>query len=250
MPDRVKAKVVGRDAIRAHYQDSDVAAKYERERFSFPLAEAVSRREIALVKHLVAALPPGAKLLNIATGPARIARHLKPSGEAVALDSSREMLEIARAHLARNDWKLVEGDAFSLPWSGPWFDLAFAFRFFRHFELEDRLALYREARRVLRPDGYLVFEALIQQPGSVANSVMYEQLWTEPDLVRELADAEFRVESLVPVYRHPALYGRIYGIGRRAHLGHVVAPVVAALDAIPLGSSRSAHEWVVVARAR
>ena len=49
--------------------------------------------------------------------------------------------------------------AFALPF-GCIFDFAYSFRLVRHFELEHRQRLYEQVRKVLRPGGFFVFDAV------------------------------------------------------------------------------------------
>ena len=93
-------------------------------------------------------LPPGARVLDVAAGTGLITRLLEARGhEVVALDLSREMLELARRHGATG----VLGAAEALPFSDKAFD-ALTFGYLLRY-VKEPLETMRELTRVLRPGG-------------------------------------------------------------------------------------------------
>jgi SAM-dependent methyltransferase len=88
-----------------------------------------------------------------------IARRQEPSDAVrfVGVDESSRMLTVARARDARVDW--MHGDIRSLPVDGS-FDLVIScFNTLQHLLADGDLALaFREARRVLAPDGTFAFD--------------------------------------------------------------------------------------------
>jgi ArsR family transcriptional regulator len=107
---------------------------------------------------LVAPARGGARMLDVGTGTGRMLQLLAPSvGQAVGIDSSREMLAVARANLADRmfaNCSLRHADMYQLPWPDGSFDLAVA-HMVLHFA-DDPAAAVAEAARVLRPDGRLL----------------------------------------------------------------------------------------------
>ncbi len=111
---------------------------------------------------LVARLPenPPGHVLEIACGTGivtrRIREHLNPACRVVASDISKPMLEYARNKLAPGEgieWR--EADATRLPFADGEFGAvvcAFGVMF-----VPDRRAVFREARRVLKENGTLLF---------------------------------------------------------------------------------------------
>lgn len=101
----------------------------------------------------------GRDVLEIGCGSAPCARWLTGQGaRAVALDLSRGMLDIGRHHMQQDPapTPLVQGDATALPFAAACFDIAFsAFGAFPF--VADSAGAMREAARVLRPGGRLVF---------------------------------------------------------------------------------------------
>ena len=102
----------------------------------------------------LAELPPG-RILEVGSGTGHLLLELLESGrDAYGLDSSPEMLQIARQRLSSRGFeaRLVPGDARRLPFGDATFDglvLTFPAPF-----LDERF--WREAARVLRPGGRLV----------------------------------------------------------------------------------------------
>jgi SAM-dependent methyltransferase len=128
-----------------------------------PYAEDLTRR--------AAALRPG-RILETAAGTgivtAALARAL-PEAEIVATDLNPDMLAVAAANIPSPRIRFLPADAQSLPFTDARFDLVvcqFGAMFF-----PDRVAAYREARRVLKPGGTLLFnvwDRLDANPASMA----------------------------------------------------------------------------------
>jgi SAM-dependent methyltransferase len=88
------------------------------------------------------------------------------------------------------------------------FDLVYTFRFIRHFQLADRQRLYAQIRRVLRPGGLLLFDAVnavVSRPLREAHPEeypIYDELYdTLEDLRTELNRAEFELTDQRVVQR-------------------------------------------------
>ncbi len=105
---------------------------------------------------LVAAVapPPGARVLDVATGTGMVAAELLARGDCtvVGLDQSREMLAAARARFAGDERvELIEGEAERLPFADQSFD-ALTFTYLLRY-VEDPAATIRELARVVKPGG-------------------------------------------------------------------------------------------------
>lgn len=146
--------------IRDAYRDSQVAAEYVDRRFIEPIGALLHARQRDHLKRLVQRTSP-ASVLEIAPGPARLTIDLAHL-QGIAIDASAEMLQEAKRRLAAagvHRWRFVQGDVFGLPFR-PIFDLVYAFRLIRHFDRTARGLLYQEIATVLRPGGWLVFDAV------------------------------------------------------------------------------------------
>lgn len=151
------------------------------------------RRAVAL-----AALSPGDRALDVATGTGdlalELARHVAPGGEVVATDFSQRMLELARAKAAARELGPVRlafqtANALSLPFGDGEFDAATVGFGARNFtDLERGLS---EMARVVRPGGRVVVLE-ITTPRRPPLSTFYE-LWFDrivPALGRLAGDAQ------------------------------------------------------------
>ncbi len=207
--------ITGETAIRDAYRDDRVAADYVRNRFVEPLGALLHRRQTAVLRALIARARPS-QVLEIAPGPARLTAEVAAAlvRPPVLVDASGQMLLEARRRLAEADRSaaLVEGDAFRLPF-GAVFDLVYTFRLIRHFGDEDRGRLYRQIAEVLKPGGWLAFDAVnaevaaplraAARPGEYAH---YDALLDEASLRRELGAVGFGDVTLHGVqHRYRAL---------------------------------------------
>jgi demethylmenaquinone methyltransferase/2-methoxy-6-polyprenyl-1,4-benzoquinol methylase len=105
---------------------------------------------------LVAAVapPPGARVLDVATGTGMVAAELLARCDCtiVGIDQSAEMLAAARARFAGDGRvELIEGEAERLPFADASFD-ALTFTYLLRY-VEDPAATVRELARVVKPGG-------------------------------------------------------------------------------------------------
>ena len=244
--------IQGISDLREAYRSTDVARSYVEQRFREPLGALLHERQVATMAAVIRELAPR-QVLEIAPGPARVTADLAPllpQGGTI-MDASLQMLAEARKRLPADKWQAIQGDAFALPFAGP-FDLVYSFRLIRHFEAEDRRRLYREASRVLRPGGMLVFDAVnevVSAPLRQRNPEEfqhYDALVT-PDVIREEVEAcGFEVVSLVGVqHRFPSLQKVQIFVAPRSR--RLARGVMEAVDRFPGGEPL---EWVVVCRRR
>src|SRR5687767_7901925 len=130
-----------------------------------PYAEDLARRAQALRPRRILETAAGTGIVTAA-----LARAL-PEAEIVATDLNPDMLRVAAAKVDSPRVTFAPADAQSLPYPDAGFDLVvcqFGAMFF-----PDRVAAYREARRVLAPGGALLFnvwDRLDANPASQAVS--------------------------------------------------------------------------------
>jgi SAM-dependent methyltransferase len=204
--------IQGVAAIRRAYQDEEIVRLYIEQRFVQPLGALLHRRQVAALRQTIQRLRPR-QVLEIAPGPARltteVAAALQRPGTLV--DTSLRMLEAARARLEAvkaTPWRCVAGDAFSLPLGGQ-FDMVYAFRLIRHFERADRMRLYEQVRRILRPGGVLVFDAVNRAVAGPLRARAgrdefrhYDAMVDPAELEQELGQAGFELVDLRGVQHH------------------------------------------------
>ena len=244
--------ISGIDGIRAAYQDTGVARRYVEERFTTPLGALLHDRQRQVLRSVIAA-HASPDVLEIAPGPARLTTSvIDVAGQLTLLDASAEMLGEARQRLSSMTVKtpctIVRGDAFCLPFPSR-FDLVYSFRLIRHFGADDRLRLYREAARVLKRGGRLVFDAVNRQvyerlPELTQGRNHYDASLDRDALREELAAAGFEVESLDGAqHRYAMLYRlQVLVAPRSTHLARLAMNVV---DRVGGGEPL---EWIVTCR--
>lgn len=245
----------GQDGIRDAYRDSTIAAEYVSRRFEEPLGAMLHSQQVARMRAVIAERRPQ-QVLEIAPGPARLTVDLASSFQrpGIIVDASAQMLGEARSRLAKaghTGWKLVQGDAFNLPF-GAAFDLVYSFRLIRHFDDKDRLRLYQQIARLLRPGGVLLFDAVNEtvarpfreRPGGKGQH--YDALLTPERLEAELSAAGFRLIQLESVQRrYPTLYQIQVLVGPRSRA--IARMAMRVLDSVPGGLPL---EWVVTCERR
>ena len=101
------------------------------------------------------ALPDGSLVLEMGCGDGKTLSIMPASWRIAAVDISFKALLLARQ--GRPDAGLLLADVCRLPFQSESFDAALAFHVAGHLFLDQRLALAKEAARVLRPGGRLFF---------------------------------------------------------------------------------------------
>jgi demethylmenaquinone methyltransferase / 2-methoxy-6-polyprenyl-1,4-benzoquinol methylase len=103
------------------------------------------------------ALPPGGRLLDVATGTGDIgyeARRRDPGVRAMGLDLTREMMLRGRGKHPGQDFPFLEGDALALPFPDCTFDAASSGFMMRN--VVDVQGAFAEQARVVKPGGRVV----------------------------------------------------------------------------------------------
>jgi len=126
--------------------------------------------ELEQLVNTIESLPP-LRTLDVACGTGFLTRHL--AGELTCLDQSEAMLRITGERVPRA--RLVESDAFPLPFADGAFERVFTGHFYGHLEDADRLAFLAEARRVARE--------LVIVDSSIAHSPVAEE--RQPRLLKD-----------------------------------------------------------------
>ena len=239
--------------MREAYRDDNVAKSYIENRFRRPLGYLLHQRQLGVLRTVIGEIAPK-RVLEVAPGPARLTMEVAGmlKGGGVAVDASRQMLAEAAPRLksaGTHPWVLAQGDAFCLPLVGP-FDMAYTFRLIRHFDRPERVKLYKELARVLRPGGVLVFDAINEEesaPMRVGGSpaLQHYDALLNPTLLREeLAEAGFIGMELTGVQHRYALQYKVdvllsprsYALSRLA------------LELIDRSPGGKPLEWVVTCR--
>jgi len=121
--------------IQRYYSAGKVTADYVQNRFVSEVHRLLHESQVAAVQRAFEKVRP-ARALEIAPGPGRITRAVRPTGKLLCLEFNEGMIrEGARACTPEKIW--VRGNGFHLPFPQD-FDLLYTFRFVRHFHREDR----------------------------------------------------------------------------------------------------------------
>jgi SAM-dependent methyltransferase len=186
------------------YQGSEVAKRYVSERFVSEIGRLMHARQVNFVNEQIKA-SEAQRVLEVAPGPGRLTRDVNVCASLFCLEYNEGMIEHGRS-VTEGAVRWVRGDGFGLPF-GEVFDVVYSFRFVRHFHRIDRERFYFEIKRVLRPGGYLLFDAVserLSKPLRIAHPEeypVYDKLYRPEDLREELRTAGFRVVELTPVLK-------------------------------------------------
>ena len=245
--------IKGREGLQRAYQDAGVAHAYVARRFRSPLGALLHARQARAIRRVIRRQGI-TRAVELAPGPARLTVDTAPILDRVTLiDASSEMLVEARRRLDARGLSgrlhYVRADAFRLPLRST-VECVYSFRLIRHFERTDRVRLYRQIGGILRPGGWLLFDAVNAetsaplraraQPGEYAH---FDALTSPDELRDELQEAGFHLVSLHGVQHHIGTLNacQIYVAPRSRLLARVLMEVVDRLGGAPL-------EWVVVCR--
>ena len=236
--------------LKRYYQDADVAEDYMRRRTGQPLNGVLHRRQVQFLNAHLANRAPGA-VLEIACGPGRLTAAIRGVRMGVAVDSSPEMLTTAQRRMngAAGAWSFLRTDAFVLPFQSESFDAVYTLRFVRHFQLPERQRLYGEIRRVLRPRGVFMIDALNRDaslPYRVKRGLeryhIYDVLYRSEEIQAELQEAGFRVVALEPTIKHFGVQ-RFLNRLRRLSLDGLATALIASLEHVP---STNPSGWMLL----
>jgi SAM-dependent methyltransferase len=172
------------DEIRAYYEETGI----ERDR----LTKGASRLEFARTKELLLRyLPPvPVSVLDVGGGPGAYAEWLAEAGHTVKLlDATPLHVEQAR-HRAAGRFVAEEGEAHDLAEPDDSYDVVLLFGPLYHLiERPDRVRALEEARRVLRPGGFVAVSAISRFASllyNFAHELFDDRVWALVE--RDLAD--------------------------------------------------------------
>jgi ubiquinone/menaquinone biosynthesis C-methylase UbiE len=232
------------------YQDQAVIGTYMQRRTAEPLNGVLHRSQVRFLNRVLTA--PGLRaVLEIACGPGRLTAEIRRVQVGAAVDTSFGMLRAAMQRLdgGVSCWSFLRTDAFALPFRSEVFDAVYTLRFARHFQLDDRQRLYDEVRRVLRPKGLFIVDALnrdVSHPyrlkRGLAHYKIYDVLYRQGEVEGELQSAGFRVAEMEGILKHASLQRPLNRL-RLLGMDRLATVLISALEHFP---SRQPSTWMVV----
>lgn len=242
------------EEIAGYYRERAVVDAYVRKRTAQPLNGTLHAAQIRLLRSALAERP-GATVLELAPGPARLTAELPlHSGHGIGVEFSEGMLGAARERMRGvPGWTFVRGDGFSLPVRDASVDLAFTLRFIRRFQSADRDRIYAELRRVVRPGGALILDAqnrAVSLPHREQRGLdsypVFDQLYDPEELRGELDRAGFRVVQTTGMIHHAPLQRQLNRLRHRG-FGGLARALIGALEYVPGGAPST---WMVLCERR
>lgn len=248
------ATLKGHKPIKEYYEQEDVASKYIDSRFANPSGRI---QHIAHVKFIQSALEEYdvKRVLEIAPGPARLSKFIKVNGLMIAVDRSMAMLKQAKEAInncgKKSDWAFILSDAFSLPFKEKSFDCIYSFRFFRHFDFEDRKKLFSECHRVLKDSGILIFDmdnknvvGRLRKKAGMVEPPIYDELFTSDELKDEATKNNFKQITIKGSYHCPQFLRTLdrfkkFGLGNAAFVCGTISNKIIKINPM---------EWLVIWR--
>jgi 2-polyprenyl-3-methyl-5-hydroxy-6-metoxy-1,4-benzoquinol methylase len=150
----------------SHYQDIEVAERYDRVRFSGLSGRVFDALEKYNVRCAFAGIPTSAEVLDVPCGTGRLAETLLEQGYRVCgVDISGAMLEVAKRKLARfgDRFSTLVADVHELAREQPKrFDCALCARVLMHFPLDGQIRFLGAVARLSR--GPVIFTQSLDTP--------------------------------------------------------------------------------------
>ena len=143
---------------------------HEGDGHAIALLRAEGRAKVAYTREVFAreGVPHGGDVLDVACGGGLVARPLSESGYRVTgIDLSASSVEMAKRWDPRGTFDV--GDAAALPYADGSFDAVLLLDMLEH--VEDLGGVLREAGRVLRPGGVVVFNTFNRTPAAAAVAI-------------------------------------------------------------------------------
>jgi SAM-dependent methyltransferase len=246
-----------RPSVAAIYEEPSIAEGYLDKRMQFAWQRLLHRKQVGLLNAVIRQSRPE-HVLEVAPGPARLSVELEGVRRGIMVENSQEMLNIAGRRLRESSladiWETRKGDAFALGQAiePATMQLAFTFRFLRHFHTAERERLYAQLRHCLAPRGLLVFDVVgaellrrieARMPQRPAGEIpIYDVSYTLPEFEAEMRRNGFALKKAVPVLRQFSIQSHL----SYAHAHRAQGMIDAAVRLLELVPSSAPLEWVAV----
>lgn len=163
--------------------------------------------------------------LEIGVGPGGVAAAISRTGiKVIGMDLSPDALVRAKEHCATERVALMRASGFAVPFADAALPLVYASQVLHLFNAPGRLAIMREAHRILRPGGRFVFDMknMLSHPSRYFTSDVSRRQRNFPpvsEIMRLLREAGFsKVETMPGVL--PLLGARVPNLGILSGIAH------------------------------
>jgi ubiquinone/menaquinone biosynthesis C-methylase UbiE len=136
-----------------YYQQDKVTGTYDAQREGNKYRKNKRKIELKIFLDLIDK-KDGEEVLELGCSSGFLTEHL---GKVTAIDTSEDMLKIAHSKNPKS--KCIPGDMFNIPFEDNTFDKVVTMRVWNHLNEDDLRKAIKESRRVLKPNGYLIFDA-------------------------------------------------------------------------------------------
>ena len=136
-----------------YYQQERVTGTYDKQREGNEYRINKRRKELRYFLDLLYK-KGDEEVLELGCSSGFLTKHL---GKVTAIDTSTDMLKIA--HSKNKLANCIPGDMFDLKFEDNSFDKVITMRVWNHLDKEDLIKAIREVKKVLKPNGYLIFDA-------------------------------------------------------------------------------------------
>jgi len=136
-----------------YYRKKRVTGTYDKQREGNKYRRSKRKRELRYFLELIDK-KENEEVLELGCSSGFLTEHL---GKVTAIDTSEGMLEIAGKKNPKA--KCLPGDMFSMQFKDNSFDKVVTMRVWNHLDKRDLIRAIREAKRVLKKGGYLIFDA-------------------------------------------------------------------------------------------
>ena len=228
------------------YENDQIAKEYVGKRYQNPIGKTLHEKQVNCVNQFISK-GNFDSVLEIACGPGRLTKDVKPVKNSLALDSSNAMLKIAKKNAPA--WNFQNSDAFNLKLQSK-YDLVYSFKLIRHFDEEKRTKLYEQFHKVLNPNGYFIFDMPDKKMGSFVwkftrkeDEYVFDVALSKKKIKKELSPY-FKVIKFIPVVNLFPLQYAVSKLGEK-RFKKTAENIVNFTEGINLGVP---WEWIVVCK--
>lgn len=136
-----------------YYRKNRVTGTYDKQREGTAYRRKKRALELKIFLEMIDKSPKE-KVLELGCSSGFLTKEL---GEVTAIDTSHDMLKIA--HSKNHKAKCIPGDMFEIPFKDNTFDKVVTMRVWNHLDRSDLTKAIRESKRVLKKNGWLIFDA-------------------------------------------------------------------------------------------